>query len=97
MMDARLRVRLDRNGTGPDLLGADAGVIDRGLSEHARASARGVGIELVALDHAYTVVFPARCGWFRVMGMRLAMVMMVMVLGAHGDLLQRRHVLLSSA
>jgi hypothetical protein len=58
-------------------------------AEHA-GGLRGVGIELVALDHAYAVIFPGRRGGLRAMGMRFAMVMMVMVLVAHGDLLQRR-------
>ena len=35
VVGARLRVRLDRHGTGPQLLSADAGKIDRSFPVHA--------------------------------------------------------------
>ena len=50
-------VGVDGDCAGPDLLGADAGVVDGGLAEHA-GGLGGVGVELVALDDADAVVAP---------------------------------------
>ena len=58
VMYAGLGVRSDADGPGPDLLSADARVVDRRLPEHARRL-RSVGVKLVALDVAHTVVLPA--------------------------------------
>ncbi len=59
MMHARLRIGLDPHRSGPDLLGTDAGMVDRGLAEHAGRLGR-VGVELVALDDANAIMLPAR-------------------------------------
>src|SRR3569832_788029 len=58
MVDAGLGVGGDRHGAGPDLLRADARLVDCGLAEHA-GRLRGVRIELVAFDDAHAVVLPA--------------------------------------
>ncbi len=54
-----LRVGLDRDGAGPDLLRAHAGVVDGGLAVHA-GRLGGVGVERVARDHPHAVVLPFR-------------------------------------
>jgi hypothetical protein len=53
----RLGVWLDRHGTGPQLLGARAGKIDRSFPVHA-GSRRNIRIQLIAGDHADPVMFP---------------------------------------
>ena len=68
MVDAGLRVRLNRDGTSPDLLGPDPGVVDRGLPKHA-GSLGCVGIEPVPRNNPYTVVLPARFGAMVLIGM----------------------------
>jgi hypothetical protein len=59
MMHAGLGIGLDRDRAGPDLLRADAGMVDRGLPEHA-GRLRRVGVELVAGDDPHAVMLPAR-------------------------------------
>src|SRR5262249_9716995 len=43
----------------PNFLGADAGIVDRGLAIHARRL-WGVGIERMARNDAHAIVFPFR-------------------------------------
>ena len=64
VMRAGLGIGMDADRAGPDLLRADPGGVDRGGAVHA-GGLRGIGIELVALDHPHAVVPPvdgARCG-----------------------------------
>src|SRR5262249_45142341 len=60
MMRAGLRVRTNIHRTSPNLLGADAGIIDGGLAIHARRL-RGIGIERVGRNDAHAIVLPP---WF---------------------------------
>src|SRR6185436_20190328 len=57
MMRAGLGIRSDADGARPDLLRADASVVDRGLAIHA-GRLRRVGVERRSRDHADAVVFP---------------------------------------
>ncbi len=57
VMHAGLGIGLDRDGAGPDLLGADTRMIDGRLPIHAGSLGRIV-IELVPLDDANAVMFP---------------------------------------
>ena len=57
MMGASLGIRMNVNGSGPKLLGADAGKVDGSLSVHPRR--RGyVAIELIARDDTDAVMLP---------------------------------------
>ena len=76
MVDAGLRVGLDRDRSGPDLLRTDARGVDRGLPVHA-GGLGGVGVELVARDHPHAIVLPAVGG--RRIAMIVVMVVMMMV------------------
>src|SRR5688572_1579691 len=60
MVRSRLGVGVDGHRTCPDLLRADARIVDRRLAIHAR-SLRCVRIESVARDHPHAVMFPFRC------------------------------------
>src|SRR3546814_19704193 len=55
----RSGVGMDGDRAGPEFLRADPGEVDGRLAVHARRL-RGVGVELVAGDHAHAVVLP-RC------------------------------------
>ncbi|MCD6073303.1 MAG: hypothetical protein K0Q70_186 [Rhodospirillales bacterium] len=57
MMHPRLGVGRDFDCPGPDLLRADAGMIDRHLAEHSRRLRR-IRIELIALDDPHAIVLP---------------------------------------
>ncbi len=57
VMGAGLGIGLDLHRARPDLLGADAGEVDRGGAVHARRL-RGIGIELVAGDDLHPVRLP---------------------------------------
>lgn len=57
VMHAGLGIGLDRHGPGPNLLGANACMIDGRLPIHAGRLGRVV-IELVPLDDANAVMFP---------------------------------------
>ena len=57
MVRAGLGVGMDRDRAGPDLLRADAGMVDRRLAVHA-GRLRGVGIERVARDDPHAVMLP---------------------------------------
>jgi hypothetical protein len=62
MVGTGFGVGMDADRASPDLLRPDAGGIDRGGAVHARGL-RGIGIELVALDHANAVVPPIDRAW----------------------------------
>jgi hypothetical protein len=61
-MHARLGVRRDAERPGPELLGADARIVDRRLPKHP-GRLRGVGIELIAFDDAHAAMLPAIIGF----------------------------------
>src|SRR5262249_2858957 len=61
MMRSGLRVRLDRDRAGPELLGTCAREIDRGLAVHA-GRLRRVRVERMARDHPHAIVLPFRLG-----------------------------------
>ena len=57
MMRASLGIGVDGHRPGPDLLRADAGMIDRGATVHAWGLRR-VGVERSRRDHPHPVMFP---------------------------------------
>ncbi len=57
VVGAGLGVGLDAHGAGPQLLRADARVVDRGLAVHA-GCLRGIAIERLARNDAHAVVLP---------------------------------------
>src|SRR6185312_11197629 len=59
MMRSGFGVGLNGDGSGPDLLRANARIVDRRLAVHA-GRLRGVGIERVAGNDAHAVMFPFR-------------------------------------
>src|SRR6185437_1254880 len=76
VMSAGLGVRMDGDGAGPDLLGADARGVDRRLAVHAGRLCR-VRIERVARDDSHAVVLP-----FRLVRM---IVVVAVIVAAHGS------------
>ena len=65
---ARLRVRVDGHGPGPELLRADAREVDGGRAVHA-GGLRGVGVEGARWNDGHAGVLPGRVGG---VGVRLA-------------------------
>src|SRR5262245_3734186 len=61
MVRSGLRIRLDRDRAGPELLGARARQIDRSLAVHA-GRLRRVRVERMAWDHTHAIVLPFRLG-----------------------------------
>jgi hypothetical protein len=57
MMRAGFSIGMNRHGSSPNLLGADAGEIDRGFAVHARCLSR-IRIEIVPWHDAHAIVFP---------------------------------------
>lgn len=57
-MDAGFGIRFDGDGSSPYLLCADACMVDRRLPEHAWRLC-SVGVELIALDDADTILLPS--------------------------------------
>jgi hypothetical protein len=69
VVHARLGVWLNSHCSGPDLLGTDTGVIDRGLPEHAWCLDR-IGVKPVALEHPHPVMLPRHCVVMGMVGIR---------------------------
>src|SRR5262249_15205499 len=59
VMRAGLRVGMDADGPGPELLGTGAREIDRGLAVHAWRLRR-IRVERMAGDDAHAIMFPSR-------------------------------------
>lgn len=57
MVRARLRIGVDVHRPSPQLLRADASLVDCGRAVHAGGGG-GVGVEAVAGDHGDAFVFP---------------------------------------
>ena len=85
VMRAGLGVGVDVDRPGPDFLSADAGFVDRGGAVHA-GGLRGVGVELIGLDHPHAVRAPIdRAGRGRpLMRMIVRVTVVVIMTVAHG-------------
>jgi hypothetical protein len=83
MMSAGLGVRLNRDGSGPQFLRANAGEVDRRRTIHPLGRGN-IGVEIVRGNDTDTVMFPAVRIMAVIVGMIVRMGVIVTVAG-HGS------------